>query len=31
MLDLSIPGDFEQRMPGIVRWFIARSPEDSRA
>ena len=31
MLNVSAPGDFEQHMPGIAQWFIARSPEDARA
>lgn len=29
MLNVSAPGDFEQRMPGIAQWFIDRAPEDS--
>jgi mannose-6-phosphate isomerase-like protein (cupin superfamily) len=31
MLNVSAPGDFEQKMPGIAQWFVERSPEDSRA
>lgn len=30
MLNVSVPGDFEEHMPGIAEWFRARSPEDSR-
>jgi mannose-6-phosphate isomerase-like protein (cupin superfamily) len=30
MLNLSVPGDFEEEMPGIAAWFRARSPEDAR-
>jgi mannose-6-phosphate isomerase-like protein (cupin superfamily) len=30
MLNVSVPGDFEEHMPGIVSWFRARSPEDAR-
>jgi mannose-6-phosphate isomerase-like protein (cupin superfamily) len=29
VLNLSIPGDFEQHMPGIVKWFIEHPPEDT--
>jgi mannose-6-phosphate isomerase-like protein (cupin superfamily) len=29
MLNVSAPGDFEQRMPGIAQWFVERSPADS--
>jgi mannose-6-phosphate isomerase-like protein (cupin superfamily) len=29
MLSLSVPGDFEQRMPEIARWFIEH-PRDTR-
>jgi len=29
MLNVSAPGDFEERMPGIAQWFIERSPADS--
>jgi quercetin dioxygenase-like cupin family protein len=28
-LNISAPGDFEERMPGIADWFIQRSPEDA--
>jgi quercetin dioxygenase-like cupin family protein len=31
MLDLSIPGSFEDKMPGIAQWFIERTPADSQA
>jgi mannose-6-phosphate isomerase-like protein (cupin superfamily) len=31
MLNVSTPGDFEERMPGIAQWFIERPPEDTRA
>jgi quercetin dioxygenase-like cupin family protein len=31
MLNLSIPGSFEDNMPGIARWFIERDPADSHA
>ncbi len=31
MLNVSAPGDFEQHMPGIAEWFVARTPDDSRA
>lgn len=31
MLDISVPGDFEERMPGIARWFIERPAGDARA
>jgi mannose-6-phosphate isomerase-like protein (cupin superfamily) len=30
MLNVSAPGDFEEKMPGIAQWFRDRSPEDSR-
>ena len=30
MLNVSVPGDFEQDMPGIAAWFRARSPADAR-
>lgn len=30
MLNVSAPGDFEARMPGIARWFRERPPEDAR-
>ena len=26
VLNLSIPGDFEQHMPGIVEWFVEHPP-----
>ena len=29
MLNVSAPGDFEERMPGIAQWFIERAPDDS--
>lgn len=29
-LSISAPGGFEQRMPGIARWFIERSPAGSQ-
>ena len=29
-LNVSVPGDFEQAMPGIAQWFVERSPADSR-
>jgi mannose-6-phosphate isomerase-like protein (cupin superfamily) len=29
MLNVSAPGNFEQHMPGIARWFRERSPDDS--
>lgn len=29
MLNVSAPGDFEENMPGIAKWFIERPPEDS--
>ena len=31
MLNLSIPGSFEDKMPDIARWFIERDPADSHA
>jgi mannose-6-phosphate isomerase-like protein (cupin superfamily) len=31
MLNLSAPGNFEDKMPSIAEWFAERSPEDSRA
>jgi quercetin dioxygenase-like cupin family protein len=31
MLNVSAPGDFEQHMPGIARWFVERPLEDSIA
>jgi mannose-6-phosphate isomerase-like protein (cupin superfamily) len=30
MLNVSAPGDFEDRMPGIAQWFRGRSAEDAR-
>ncbi|HTL83626.1 MAG TPA: cupin domain-containing protein [Acidimicrobiia bacterium] len=30
MLNVSAPGDFEERMPGIAQWFRERSPDDGR-
>ncbi len=30
-LNVSVPGDFENDMPGIAAWFVERSEEDSRA
>jgi mannose-6-phosphate isomerase-like protein (cupin superfamily) len=30
LLNVSVPGDFEPHMAGIARWFLERSPEDSR-
>ena len=30
MLNVSAPGNFEERMPDIARWFVGRSPEDMR-
>ena len=31
MLDVSAPGGFEQRMPGIAQWFAEHPPGDTRA
>jgi mannose-6-phosphate isomerase-like protein (cupin superfamily) len=31
VLNLSIPGPFEPDMPGIVQWFAAHPPGDTRA
>lgn len=31
MLNVSVPGDFEDHMPGIAEWFRERDPEDARA
>jgi len=31
MLNVSAPGGFEQRMPGIAQWFMERSPAESHA
>lgn len=28
-LNISVPGDFEERMPGIAHWFLTRDPKDS--
>jgi mannose-6-phosphate isomerase-like protein (cupin superfamily) len=30
MLNVSAPGDFEERMPDIAQWFRERSPGDAR-
>jgi mannose-6-phosphate isomerase-like protein (cupin superfamily) len=30
MLNVSVPGDFEDHLPGIAAWFRARSPRDAR-
>jgi mannose-6-phosphate isomerase-like protein (cupin superfamily) len=30
MLNVSIPGNFEEDMPGIAAWFRARPPRDAR-
>lgn len=30
MLNVSVPGDFEQHMPGIAAWFRARPPAEAR-
>jgi mannose-6-phosphate isomerase-like protein (cupin superfamily) len=30
VLNISVPGGFEEDMPGIAEWFRARSAEDSR-
>ncbi|MDF2697801.1 MAG: hypothetical protein K0S65_6184, partial [Labilithrix sp.] len=29
-LNLSVPGEFEQHMPGIADWFRERSASDSK-
>ena len=29
-LNISVPGDFEDHMPGIAQWFVERSPAGSR-
>ena len=29
MLNVSVPGDFEQRMPAIAKWFVERPLPDS--
>jgi mannose-6-phosphate isomerase-like protein (cupin superfamily) len=31
MLNVSAPGSFEQRMPGIAQWFAEHPPADTRA
>jgi mannose-6-phosphate isomerase-like protein (cupin superfamily) len=31
VLNVSVPGDFEERMPGIARWFAEHPPGDTRA
>jgi quercetin dioxygenase-like cupin family protein len=31
MLNISAPGDFEDKMPSIAEWFLARPAEDARA
>lgn len=31
VLNLSIPGGFEQHMPGIVKWFSEHPPKDTGA
>jgi mannose-6-phosphate isomerase-like protein (cupin superfamily) len=28
-LNVSAPGDFEERMPAIAKWFIERPPDDA--
>jgi mannose-6-phosphate isomerase-like protein (cupin superfamily) len=30
MLDVSVPGNFEEKMPGIAKWFVERAPADSQ-
>jgi mannose-6-phosphate isomerase-like protein (cupin superfamily) len=30
MLNVSAPGNFEERMPGIAQWFVERPPAHSR-
>ena len=30
MLNVSAPGDFEERMPGIAQWFAEHPPGDTR-
>jgi hypothetical protein len=30
MLNVSVPGNFEDHMPGIAEWFRSRSPEEAR-
>jgi mannose-6-phosphate isomerase-like protein (cupin superfamily) len=29
MLNVSVPGDFEEAMPGIAQWFRERTPDDA--
>jgi mannose-6-phosphate isomerase-like protein (cupin superfamily) len=29
VLNISVPGDFEDRMPAIAEWFAAHPPEDA--
>ena len=29
MLNVSVPGDFEKRMPGIAQWFAEHPPENT--
>jgi mannose-6-phosphate isomerase-like protein (cupin superfamily) len=31
VLNLSIPGDFEQDMPEIAKWFVEHPPDDTRS
>lgn len=31
MLNVSAPGSFEDKMPGIAKWFTERPPSESRA
>lgn len=31
MLNVSVPGDFEDRMPGIAQWFRERTDGDTRS
>jgi mannose-6-phosphate isomerase-like protein (cupin superfamily) len=28
-LSISVPGNFEEQMPGIAKWFITRDPNDA--
>jgi mannose-6-phosphate isomerase-like protein (cupin superfamily) len=30
MFNVSAPGNFEERMPGIAQWFVERPPAHSR-
>ena len=30
MLNVSVPGDFEEQMPGIAQWFRERPPSEAR-